>query len=166
MAMGRAALAEGRALLATIAAEGREPGVSGYSMGGTMAALIAATIPFPVAIAPLAAAHSPAPVYLDGVLRHGIAWDALGDGGAPQRLRDIMLTASVLRLAPSPHVGRAVIVAARRDGYVPPAATQELHRHWLGSELRLAPGGHATLLWYRTRMLAAAIADSFARTFG
>lgn len=167
MMMGRAALDEGRGLLATIAAGGEMPGVSGYSMGGNLAAIISATMPFPVATAPLAASHSPAPVYLDGVLRHGIAWDALGgEASAAPDLRRILLTASALRLPPPAHVAAAVLVAARNDGYVPPSATEDLHRHWPGSELRWERGGHATLLWLRGDVLAAAIADAFDRTFG
>ncbi|RPI22877.1 MAG: abhydrolase domain-containing 18, partial [Actinobacteria bacterium] len=167
MVMGRAALDEGRSLLRTLGDEGHRVGVSGYSMGGNMAALIAATVPFPVATAPLAASHSPAPVYLDGVLRHGIAWEALGgEEAAAGRLRRIMLTASVLRLPPPPHAAAAVIVAARSDGYVPREASDDLHRHWPGSVLRRVPGGHATLLWFHTETLATAVADAFLRTFG
>ncbi len=165
--MGAAAVAEGRALLATIRAAGHCPGVSGYSMGGNVAALIGATTPFPVAVAPLAASYSPAPVYLDGVLRGGIAWEALGgEAAAAGRLRELMLQASVLRLEPSPHTATAVMVAARSDGYVPVDATRALHRHWSGSELRVVPGGHATLVWFHKVLLAEAIAEAFRRTFG
>ena len=165
--MGAAAVAEGRALLATIAAAGRRAGVSGYSMGGNVSALVGATTPFPVAVAPLAASYSPAPVYLDGVLRGGIAWEALGGGSsAAGRLRDLMLEASVLRFEPEPHTAAAVMVAARSDGYVPVEATRTLHRHWPGSVLRVVPGGHATLVWFRKKLLAEAIAEAFRRTFG
>lgn len=167
MVMGRAALDEGRSLLRTMADEGRQVGVSGYSMGGNIAALIAATVSLPVATAPLAASHSPAPVYLDGVLRHGIAWDALGgEDAAADRLRRIMLTASALRVPPPPHAAGAVIVAARSDGYVPSEASDDLHRHWPGSVLRRVRGGHATLLWFHTETLATAVADAFTRTLG
>jgi hypothetical protein len=43
-------------------------GLSGYSMGGNLSALASALVSFPVAVAPLAASHSPGPVYLDGIL--------------------------------------------------------------------------------------------------
>lgn len=165
-AMGSAALEEGRALLAWLRDEGRSPGVSGYSMGGNMAALIAATVPFRIATAPLAASHSPSPVYLDGVLRAGIDWEALGGETASEdRLRRVMLQASVLRIEPPPHTRHAIIVAARRDAYVPRRAVIDLHDHWPGSELRWLPGGHATVLWFRRSALADAVADAFARTF-
>ena len=164
--MGHAALEEGRALLGWAGERRYQPGVSGYSMGGNMAALISATVASPVATAPLAASHSPAPVYLDGVLRAGIAWEALGgENAAAPRLRDLLLMASALRVPPAPHTAHAVIVGARHDAYVPRSATEDLHHHWPGSELRWHGGGHATLLWLRMHRLADAVADSFARTF-
>ena len=162
--MGIGALSEGRALLAAARTEGVSVGVSGYSMGGNLAALISATTPFPAATAPLAPSHSPAPVYLDGVLRGGIDWEALGgEATAAPRLRTLLLKASVLRVPPPAHTRHAVLVAARGDGYVPREATQALHRHWPGSELRWRGGGHATLLWMRKGDLVAAIRDSFHR---
>ncbi len=163
--MGSAAVAEGRALLATIRADGGTPGVSGYSMGGNISALISATLPFPVATAPLAASHSPAPVYLDGVLRGGIDWEALGgEEYAAPRLRDWMLTASVRTVEPVDHTRHAVIVAADSDGYVPRRATEILHDHWPGSELRWIGAGHATLWWFGRRLMVDAIEEAFERS--
>ena len=160
--MGSGAVEEGRALLATIRAQGGTPGVSGYSMGGNVAALISATVPFPMATAPLAAAHSPAPVYLDGVLRGGIDWEALGgEEEAAPRLRAFMLRASVCTMDPVEHTRRAVIVAAASDGYVPREATEILHRHWPGSQVRWLRGGHASLFWLGKRLLVNAIVDAF-----
>ncbi len=162
--MGMGAVAEGRALLATIRAAGLTPGVAGYSMGGNVAALISSTMPFPVATAPLAASYSPAPVYLDGALRGGIAWDALGgETHAEPRLRGMLLRASVLDRPAPDHAPCAVLVAARSDGYVPPEATRALRDHWPGSELRWVSGGHATLLWLHKGALARAVEASFER---
>jgi len=162
--MGIGAVVEGRGLLATVRAEGVMPGVAGYSMGGNVAALISSTMPFPVATAPLAASYSPAPVYLDGALRGGIAWDALGGRElAEPRLRRVLLRASVLDRPAPVHAASAVLVAARSDGYVPPEATRMLQNHWPGSELRWVPGGHATLLWVHKGALARAIEASFNR---
>lgn len=173
MLMGRAAIDEGRALLASLQASGRRAGVAGYSMGGNLAALISASMPYPVATAPLAAPYSPAPVYLEGALRGGVAWEALcrDTNGAPPltradaetRLATIMNSASVLSLNAPPHTAAAVLVGAHHDGYVPSVATARLHRHWPGSELRWVAGGHATLLWTRKRLLTQAIVDSFRR---
>jgi hypothetical protein len=162
--MGTSAVTEGRSLLATIRGEGLTVGVSGYSMGGNVAALVSATVPFPVATAPLAPAYSPAPVYLEGALRGGIDWAVLGgEASAAPRLRRILLKASVLNVPAPPHARYAVLVAARGDGYVPRTATEALHRHWPGAELRWTGGGHATLLWLRKTTLVTAIRDSFRR---
>jgi dienelactone hydrolase len=162
--MGAGAVAEGRALLAMVRDQDRRPGVAGYSMGGNVTALVSALVPFAVATAPLAPSYSPAPVYLDGVLRGGIDWSALGgETRACPRLRTLLLRASVLEVPAPPHAHHAVLVAARRDAYVPSEATEALHHHWPGSELRWTPDGHATLLWFRKSTLATAIWDSFTR---
>ena len=162
--MGIGAVVEGRGLLATVASSGRVPGVAGYSMGGNMAALVSASTPFPIATAPLAAAYSPSPVYLDGALRGGIAWKALGGKPAAEpKLREALLTASALDLPARDHARYAVLVSAKSDGYVPAATTEALHAHWPGSELRWISGGHATLLWFHKGAFATAIADSFDR---
>ena len=162
--MGTGAVEEGRALLATIRRDGNTPGVAGYSMGGNIAALISATLPFPVATAPMAPAHSPAPVYLDGALRRGIDWEALGgEEEAAPRLRSFMLRASVCTVDPVDHTRHAILVAAESDGYVPREATEILHRHWPGSEVRWVRGGHASLFWLGKRLMADAIVDAFER---
>jgi hypothetical protein len=165
--MGIGALTEGRGLLATVRSWGQVPGVAGYSMGGNLAALVSSTMSVPVATAPLAASYSPSPVYLDGVLRSGIDWAALGgENAAEAHLRETLLAASVLDRPPPDHARHAVLVSARSDGYVPPAATEALHAHWPGSELRWVRGGHATLLWFHKGALAVAIEDSFDRLTG
>lgn len=161
--MGNGAVHEARGMLTTLRSEGAL-GISGYSMGGNMAAIVSASMPFPVATAALAASHSPGPVYLDGVLRNGIEWDALGgEEEARGRLARLLYRASALRMDPPPHVARAVIVGATRDGFVPPRATTALHEHWPGSELRWVDAGHATLLWRHKNELADAISRSFDR---
>ena len=165
--MGIGAVTEGRGLLATVHEEGLIAGVAGYSMGGNTAALVSSTMTFPVATAPLAASYSPAPVYLDGALRGGIDWTALGgEASAEPRLRESLLRASVLDHPAPDHARHAVLVSARSDGYVPPAATRALHAHWPGSQLRWIQAGHATLVWVHKAALATAIEDSFIRLAG
>lgn len=160
--MGLGAVTEGRALLAHFR-DHYQMGVSGYSMGGNLGALVGASAGFPVAMAPLAASHSPGPVFLDGVISNGIQWAALGGGSSGGRLRETLGAASVLRLPSPPWAQAAVLVAARSDGFIPATAVEHLHRHWSGSELRWRRGGHATLLWRQRAALADAIADSFRR---
>jgi hypothetical protein len=161
--MGIAAVSEARGLLAGLTGHDAVLGVSGYSMGGNVAAIVAATTDFPLAAAPLAASHSPGPVFLDGILRSGIAWKALGGEQEADRLREILTSVSVLRVPPNDHARHAVIVAGRSDGYIPQSATLALAEHWAGSELRVHRGGHATLVWYRKAALVDAIVASFDR---
>jgi hypothetical protein len=161
--MGLGAVTEGRALLNLLRDQYDNMGVSGYSMGGNIGALVGATAGFPVAMAPLAASYSPGPVFLDGVISNGIEWDQLGGESQRARLRDTLTSASVLRVPPPRWAKSAVLVAARSDGFIPATAVEALHDHWTGSELRWRRGGHATLLWRQRRALADAIADSFER---
>ncbi len=161
MVMGGAAICEARGILTAANAAGSSVGVSGYSMGGNTAAIVSATLDFPLATAPLAASHSPGPVFLDGVLNQGIDWEALGGRRHEQRLRDTLTGASVLELEPKPHLSKAIVVRAASDGYIPASATQELVDHWPGSELRVLRGGHASLVWLRKGQLTTAIVDAF-----
>lgn len=163
MVMGAAAVSEARGILMWLYEQGWEIGVSGYSMGGNTTALVAATMEVPLAAAPLAASHSPGPVFLDGVLREGIAWDALGGRAQEGRLRSTLGSISVLNIEPAPHTAHAVVVRASLDGYIPPDAVEALSDHWHGSELRVVRGGHATAIWYRKDQLTDAIVDAFNR---
>ena len=163
--MGRAAVVEGVTLLSHFHREGYTPGVSGYSMGGNIAAFIGALVEFPTAIAAIAASHSPAPPFLHGVMRGSIAWDALGgdDPATEQRLRAFFESATVLDHEPAPHTAAAVLVGGTIDGFVPTSAVQALHRHWPGSRVEWVRSGHATLLWRHKERMAEAVIDSFQR---
>lgn len=160
--MGLGAVAEGRALLRHFRTQ-YAMGVSGYSMGGNIGALVGAAAGFPVAMAPLAASYSPGPVFLDGVISNGIQWQSLGGTKEREALRTALTAASVLRLPRPGWAGAAVMVAAKYDGFIPTNAVKALHQHWAGSELRWRRGGHATLLWRQRHVLADAVADSFDR---
>jgi pimeloyl-ACP methyl ester carboxylesterase len=121
-----------------------------------------------VAAALLAAPFSPGPPFLHGILRHTIDWEALG-GDTPevrQRLSEILHSASILRFPAPPHTRAAVLVAATRDGYVPTASTQAVHRHWPGSSLEWVNAGHGTLLWRNRDRLVDAVVRSFERLHG
>lgn len=163
MLMGESAVAEARSILLSFRADGWDIGVAGYSMGGNTAAVVSAIMQEPVATAALAASHSPGPVFLDGVLRKGIAWEKLGGTKMEPVLREIFDSVSVLRLPPAPHCRHAVIVRVSNDGYIPATAVEELASHWRGSELRVVKGGHATAIWFHKNELVDAIVDSFNR---
>ena len=160
--MGLGAATEGKALLHHFR-DLYVLGVSGYSMGGNIGALVGATAGFPVAMAPLAASHSPGPVFLDGVIRHGIEWDALGGPDQHELLRKALTATSVLAIPAPAWSNSAVMVIGRSDGFIPRQAAHALHAHWPGSELRWVRGGHATVLWRQREVLADAIEDSFSR---
>lgn len=158
--MGHGAVQEARALLADM--DDGSVGVTGYSMGGNLAALTASATDRPMAVAALAASHSPAPVYLDGILRTAISWRALGGKERAPRLRETLGKATATAATPLPHLAAAVVVAATGDGFVPAAASKVLADHW-GAELRTVGAGHATLLWRRRRELADVVVEAFER---
>jgi hypothetical protein len=155
--MGRAAVVEGNIVGDWLRRRGHTVGVGGFSMGGQLASFSAATLPFPVAAAPVSGAYSPAVPFLDGIMRATIAWEALGDGEVEERLRSYLLEASVLRFPPPAETGASVIVAGTKDGFVPTASVLAVHRHWPGSVMEWVNAGHGTMLWRRKdRMVAAA----------
>ncbi len=165
--MGNAAVVEGRSILATL--EERRVarlGVSGYSMGGNIAAIIGGSVRFPIAVAPQAPSHSPAPVYTRGILSRAVAWGALGGPEARDRLESLLGSVSALDFPPPVASDAAVLSAARDDGYIPTQAVLSLHHHWPGSELRWLKGGHASLYMFGKERLAQAIEDSFDRLGG
>ncbi len=160
--LGHATLVESRSILASLGHPNR--GIAGFSMGGNIAAITSATVPFPVAVTAFAASHSPGPVFLDGAISKIVDWDAL----RPQphvRLASLFNQASALRLPVLDHHSTAVILAAAGDGFVPLAATRALHEHWPGSSLHVLSGGHAEFMLRHRKSVTSAIVESFARTF-
>ena len=162
--MGHGAIREARALLNALRGRGHL-GVTGYSMGGNLAAYVSSVVPYPVAVTPLAASHGPGPVFLDGMISRAVDWKALGGKSARDDLRGVLSGVSVLDLPARPHHATAVLVAATRDGFVPPEATTALAEHWQGSEIRWVDAGHGTLLARHRPLMAGAVARSFQRTF-
>jgi|FLYL01.1.fsa_nt_gi pimeloyl-ACP methyl ester carboxylesterase len=135
-------------------------GIAGFSMGATLGALATAASPWPVAAALIAPAPSPAPVYLEGTLRHALSWKALGGRSNRRRLRSTLEQASVLSLPPPAWQQSTILVAARADRFVPPKATRRLAAHWPQATLRWVDGGHAGLA-RRHDLLVEAVVDAF-----
>jgi hypothetical protein len=167
--MARATAVEAVALLGWLLARGHpKVGLSGYSMGGSMAAYAACFFPLPLALVPVAVAHSAAPVFTQGVLSALPDWEVLGrtcGGAAParQRLAELLEALSITQLPPLPTPRRAIIVAARQDGFVPSASTLRLLQHWRGAELRYLRGGHVSALLTGRAQIAQAILEAFSR---
>lgn len=76
--LGKATIEESLFLLHWLGQRGHERlGVSGLSMGGVHASMVAALYPGPLALAPLLAPRSAAQSYCQGALFHATAWDRL-----------------------------------------------------------------------------------------
>ena len=163
--MGRGAVLEGRSLVRWLVDSGYRVGVAGYSMGGNIAGFVGVLMDSPVAIAPLAASYAAGPPFMDGVLRHTVAWDALG-GERPEvidRLSRVVHAGSLLNHPPPPHAAAAVLLAGTRDGFIPTAAVLAIHRHWPGSEMDWVTAGHASMLLTKRDRMVSAIVRSFDR---
>ena len=154
---------EARALLEHLAREGHvRLGIAGYSMGGSMAALVAAVTPRPLAAAIFAAGASGVPVFTEGLLSRGIDHDALGRG-ARARIGRVFGVADLDRHPPPRRPEAAVLVAGRSDAYVFAAQVSALHARWMGSELRWVDTGHAGALLLRGDVLRRAARDAMDR---
>jgi len=76
--LGKATIEESLFLLRWLSLRGHTRlGVSGLSMGGVHASMVAALYPEPLALAPLLAPRSAAQSYCQGALFHATAWDKL-----------------------------------------------------------------------------------------
>ena len=142
--------------------------VTGYSMGGHMAALTAAVSPFPVACAALATGASAAPIYTKGLLSWSVNLHALTvkpgrQVAARDRLQLLIEVADVTRHAPPIRSDAALLVGCIRDGYVLADEVERLHKHWPGSTLRWLPAGHVTGLVFFGAALSDAVADATAQ---
>ncbi|MDI3288492.1 alpha/beta hydrolase family protein [Polyangium sp. 15x6] len=167
--MFRAAAVESLALLRWLGARGHgRLGISGFSMGGSLAAYTAALAKEPLAVIPVAAAHAVVPIFEEGVLSDMADWRALGSdvGASPairRRLCDVLAPASITTLPPPPFLRSAILLAAREDGFVPPSSTERLAAHWRGAEVRHVPGGHVSASLTQRKAIVRAVCDAFSR---
>ncbi len=168
LAMNRATVREARALLARYRALGlTKLAVTGYSMGGFMAALTATRCPFPVAVIPCAAGLSPAPVFVEGVLSRSIEWGSLSKTSGSEQLARARLAeifhavAAYLLAAPKPK--SAILVAAKDDGFVNHKDVRALAEAWPDAELRWLEGGHVSAYVRHQAVMRQAIADAIER---
>lgn len=161
--MCRASVREARALLGWLGERGhRYRGVSGYSMGGHIAALAASTYPQPVACAAMASGLSAVPIFCNDALSRSIRWDVLADGApeaAKQRMAQLVGISDLNRFGPPLCPQAAIVLGAQTDGYVRSEQVHALHQHWPGSELRWMRGGHVTT-YLRRKPLLDALTDA------
>jgi len=169
--MGAATFQEGRALLRWLQRERQVPlvGITGYSMGGHLAAMVGASVRFPCAIVPVAAPCAADSVLREGVLHHLAEWTAIAAGGdaaaARRALCEHLSRISVERLPPPAVPRAAIVVGAAQDGIVPPRESERIARHW-GAELRWVDGGHVSAVLRHQEAMREAIADAFDRLEG
>jgi hypothetical protein len=160
---------EARALLDHLRGNYPRIAVSGYSMGGHMAAITAAVSPFPVACAALATGASASSVYTRGLLSWSVDVGALGKtyaarpAGVKQRLERLFESADVTRYPAPSRTDAAILAGCTRDGYVLRTETLRLHQHWPGSTLRWIRAGHFSALVTKRRALCDCIADAIAK---
>jgi hypothetical protein len=167
--MGAATFQEGRALTRWAREVLRAPlvGVTGYSMGGQLAAMVGASLPYPAAVVPIAATCSPDSVLREGVLRHVAAWAAIAGAGQSLEQARLALCEHLSRFSvttlPAPVLPEAaIVVGTRADGVVPPVEMERIARHW-GCELRWLPAGHVSAVLRHQGAMRTAIADAFDR---
>ena len=168
-AMGGAAVEEGRSLLEWLRRAGfTRLGVCGISMGGSMAAQVAALSDEPLAMVGCITAHSATAVFTEGILKRYLAWEALdrelgSEGPAIELMRTLLDSTDVRRLPPPRCLEAAILVAAKRDAYVPPASALLVHEHWPGATMRWLEGGHVGAFLFHRNAFLRAIRDAFAR---
>jgi hypothetical protein len=139
--------------------------VTGYSMGGHMAAITAAVSPFPVGCAPLATGASAARIYTKGLLSWSVDLRALAADrnqrdAARNRLHLMIEAADLTRQSPPIRSDAAFLVGCASDGYVFADEVKRLHEYWPGSTLRWLPAGHVTGLFLFRAVLRDAVVDA------
>jgi hypothetical protein len=129
--------------------------------------MVGASVPFPVAVVPIAATCSPDAALSEGVLRHVAHWTALAATGEDAEAARRALCAhlarfSVKALPPPECIEAAIVVGASADGVVPPGEARKIAEHW-GAELRWLDAGHVSAVLRRQGDMREAIADAIDR---
>lgn len=167
--MSTAMVDEARALLGWIRDCGRVAGVSGYSLGGFMAAFAAALVDFPVIAVPRAAGTQAEPVLTEWTLRHTVHWPALsrelgGREAARAELARCLSYVDVTRFPPPLSPELATVLVARHDRVFRESSGRALHRHWPGSNLIVSNGGHVSSILRHDAAHVDAITAMFRRS--
>ncbi|MCR9140958.1 MAG: alpha/beta hydrolase family protein [bacterium] len=177
MRMNGASIFEGVALVRWAEAEGyTRVGVTGVSMGGSMAATVAAMIETPLRAAVCIGPVGPAPAFTQGALTGQVDWQALAkDYGLPygadpeslqpvkDALNETMGVVDLRGSAPPVRPDWAILVGASHDGYVPADSVTALHEHWPGSEMRWISAGHVTAVMLHAGDFRQAVIDAARR---
>lgn len=163
MHMGCAIIEESRGMLAWLKQQGyHRLTLSGISMGGHMAALTACCSPDVSRLCLLLPSHSAEANWTDG----GVM--GMNRGIPLETLRPYLWSATSLEAYPPCRAERAVLVAARYDGYVPFWSSERLRallqQQQIPVQLRVISGGHVSGFLAHQLDFARAIVDATATT--
>jgi hypothetical protein len=163
MRLSTAVVAESAALLGWLRAVGYRAAVSGFSMGGSLAAFTAVRVPWPIDLVAAGLPMSGSHVAAQGLLRRLVCWEALGgahDGvTALTRAYD---SVALHHFGPPVDASRAHLIGFCRDGIVPASSTRAIHAHWPGSSLSWVDTGHVGGFLRSHHALAQGIRRAFA----
>jgi hypothetical protein len=176
--MGKATIEEGRSLLRWLREDyghNGPLGVTGVSMGAAMATAIGCSAPFEVAVASCLPAHSPVPIYTQGVLSKAVRWETLrgemnfeSEDEAKKHMQSFLNLASIdeiLKFHRTPF--SYVQISAVNDRYIPTDSAQLLYDivaercHTHAHELTWIRGGHVSSVLIDRSNIIDAIVRSF-----
>ncbi len=166
--MNLATIEEARSLLRWFRRDGyTRLGVTGYSMGGYMAAMTAQKTPLRLAVVPCATGNSSAYPLVTSPLYRMIDWTKLtmelpAGESARTHLARLMEGFSIDRHGSLSPESPAILVAALHDEFIPRQEVEALQRHWPHSEIRWIDGGHTTGWALHRDAIQEAIADAVA----
>ena len=162
MWLSAATVAESAALLGWLRADGYRVAVSGFSMGGCIAAYTAVRVPWPIDLIAAGLPMSGSHVAAQGLLRRLVCWEALGGAhDGVTALTQAYDSIALHHLEPPVDASRAHLIGFRRDGIVPPSSTRAIHAHWPGSRVSWIDTGHVGG-FFRSRH---ALGDGIRRAF-
>lgn len=170
--MNLATIEETRSLLRWLREDGYEHvGVTGYSMGGYMAALTAQLTPSPLAVVPCATGNTATDPIVYSPLSKLFDWKKLNmelppGESAREHLATLMGNFAISRHGTLGPENPAIIVAGLQDEFIPVSEVETLHLHWSHSELRWIDAGHTTGWALHGDELRAALSDAFRRLRG
>jgi hypothetical protein len=168
-AMANAAIYEGLALLQWLKKENyNHLAVTGISMGGYIAAVVASLCSLEIAAIPCLAPHSAVTVFTEGVLTKACNWNALAETLAQNKkahdvLRDFLADSDIRHYPPPKKTKAAIIVAGQYDAYVLPYSPEIIHQRWQGSEIRWLKTGHVGAFFFQRKHFLTAIRDAIQR---
>lgn len=164
-----AAVKESRSLLVWLRENGVESvGLTGYSMGGYMAAIAAQFSSFPLAVIPCATGHSVVYPIIHSPLRRMVDWPTLNRQlqhpyRASSSLARLFSVAAIPELGTLHEDSEAIMLANEYDEFILNEDVGRLRQHWNNCPLYWLKTGHTTGWALRGQKISLAIAKCFAK---